>query len=400
MHWQVVIVGAGPVGGRLATELASRGISTLLLEEHAEIGRPFQCAGLVNPPAMKTVGLENTILENVVGALIHSPSGIQVPVGSSEKVRTHVVCRKKFDQGVVRQAMEAGAHLWLLSKPTDAVLTSDHMEVSVERDGMNVELTCDLLVGADGAHSWTRRKFRMGRPKEFMIGFQADVTGLSENKNWLEMYTGKDVAPGLFAWVIPADKGNHRIGVWAKAEHLEGRSTEDLYDALITHPKWKERFTGLKEISRYCGPIPCGIISRPYKNRVMVIGDAAGMAKPTTGGGIGPGFRQVEAIIEKLVTAITNNKLSERNLSKVCKPFKAMKKEQARARALRDLLVTLPSDEELDKHFELFNKPEILELINEVGDIENPVALGMNLLKKVPEFRKLAIKAGIKILFA
>ena len=132
----------------------------------------------------------------------------------------------------------------------------------------------------------------------------------------------------------------------------------------------------------------------------MVIGDAAGMAKPTTGGGIGPGFRQVEAIIEKLVTAITNNKLSERNLSKVCKPFKAMKKEQARARALRDLLVTLPSDEELDKHFELFNKPEILELINEVGDIENPVALGMNLLKKVPEFRKLAIKAGIKILFA
>jgi len=400
MHWQVVIVGAGPVGGRLATELAARGISTLLLEEHAEIGRPFQCAGLVNPPAMKKVGLENTILENVVGALINSPSGIQVPVGNADQIRTHVVCRKKFDQGVVRQAIEAGAHLWLLSRATDAVLTEKNMSVTVDRDGTEINLTCDLLIGADGAHSWTRRKFRMGRPKEFMVGFQADVTGLSENKNWLEMYTGKDVAPGLFAWVIPADKGNHRIGVWAKAEHLAGKSVEDMYDALITHPKWKSRFSGLKEISRYCGPIPCGIIPRPFKDRVMVIGDAAGMAKPTTGGGIGPGFRQVDEIIEKLTLAIKNNRLSQKDLSKVCKPYKAMRKEFARAKALRDLLVTIPTDEELDEHFKLFNKPEILELINEIGDIENPVSLGMSLLKKVPEFRKLAIKAGIKVLFA
>ena len=65
--YQVVIIGAGPVGGRLATELASRGISTLMVEEHAEIGRPFQCAGLVNPPAMQMVGLENTILQNIDG---------------------------------------------------------------------------------------------------------------------------------------------------------------------------------------------------------------------------------------------------------------------------------------------------------------------------------------------
>ena len=43
---------------------------------------------------------------------------------------------------------------------------------------------------------------------------------------------------------------------------------------------------------------------------------------------------------------------------------------------------------------------KLVEGLNEVGDIENPVSLGMNLLKKVPEFRKLAIKAGIKILFA
>ena len=55
---------------------------------------------------------------------------------------------------------------------------------------------------------------------------------------------------------------------------------------------------------------------------------------------------------------------------------------------MRDLLVRIPDDEELDSHFRMFNRPEVLELINEVGDIEHPVPLGMTLLRKVPEFRK------------
>ncbi len=400
MMYQVVIVGAGPVGGRLATELASRGISTLMLEEHAEIGRPFQCAGLVNPPAMNMVNLHDTILQSVDGALMHSPSGIMLPVGKDGRVRTHVVCRKRFDQGVVAQAMDAGAHLWLKSKPIDASVTADGVIVKVEREGEIIDLTCGLLVGADGAHSWTRRHFRMGRPKEMMIGFQADVSGLTGKDNWLEMYTGKDFAPGFFAWVIPTGNNTHRVGMWARPQDLDGRSVEECYESLISHDLWKKRFAGMNEIARYCGPVPCGTIRKPFKDRVMVIGDAAGMAKPTTGGGIGPGFRQIEAIIDKLSVAIIKDKLSSSDLEKICKPFKAFRKEQDRARALRDLLVTIPDDDELDSHFEMFNRPEILDLINSVGDIEHPVPLGMTLLRKVPEFRKLAIKAGFKLIFA
>jgi len=400
MYHQVVIIGAGPVGGRLATELASRGISTLMVEEHAEIGRPFQCAGLVNPSAMNMVNLQETILQNVDGALIHSPSGIMVPVGKDGVTRTHVVCRKRFDQGVVAQAMVAGAHLWLLSKPIEANVTTSGVELKIEREGELLDVKCDLLIGADGAHSWTRRHFRLGRPKVMMIGFQTDVSGLTGKDNWLEMYTGEDVAPGLFAWVIPTGNNSHRIGVWSRAQDLDGRSVEQCYDALINHPLWKERFAGVKEIARYCGPVPCGVIPKPFKDRVMVIGDAAGMAKPTTGGGIGPGFRQVEAIIDNLVKAIVNGRLKSGDLATVCKPFKVFRKEQDRARALRDLLVTTPDDQKLDSHFKMFNRPDILELINNEGDIEHPVPLGLTLLRKVPEFRKLAVKAGFKILFA
>ena len=75
--WYVVIVGAGPVGGHTANLLAKRGQRVLLLEEHNEIGRPFQCAGLVTPNAMRQVGLYETILEEVDGALIHGPCLIE-----------------------------------------------------------------------------------------------------------------------------------------------------------------------------------------------------------------------------------------------------------------------------------------------------------------------------------
>ena len=105
--YDVIIVGAGPVGGRAATLLAGEGLRVLMLEEHKEIGRPFQCAGLVTPSAMDAVGAHETVLQEVDGALIHGPSGTLVPVGTDGKLRTYVVCRKRFDQFVVQQGMEA-----------------------------------------------------------------------------------------------------------------------------------------------------------------------------------------------------------------------------------------------------------------------------------------------------
>ena len=399
--WDVVIVGAGPVGGHTANLLSTRGHRVLLLEEHNEIGRPFQCAGLVTPNAMKQVGLYETILEEVDGALIHGPSGTLVPVGTDGTVRTYVVCRKLFDEAVVKQSMISGATLWLNSKPISAEAHSEGVDLLIARDGNEISISTKLLIGCDGAHSWTRRFFKMGRPKELMVGFQTEVVGYQYRKRWLEMYSGSEIAPGFFAWVIPSGNDSCRIGLWSTADRLDGRSIEECYANLLNHPLWKERFAGIKETARYCGPVPSGMIRKAYKNRVLLIGDAAGMAKPTTGGGIGPGFEQINGIVDRLSTAVSHNLLSEDELKSIAKShFEKMRKEQNRARSLRNLLVSDCEDEELDSHFEQFAKPEVIQLINAIGDIEKPVPLGMALLKKVPAFRKLALKAGMKMIFS
>ena len=399
--WDVVIIGAGPVGGHTANLLAQRGQRVLLIEEHNEIGRPFQCAGLVTPNAMKQVGLYDTILEEIDGALIHGPSGTLVPVGTGGTIRTYVVCRKLFDEAVVKQSMISGATLWLNSKPTNAVVNQNYVSLRINKNGKDIELTTKLLIGCDGAHSWTRRYFKMGRPKELMIGFQTEVVGYQFRKRWLEMYSGSEIAPGFFAWVIPSGNDSCRIGLWSTAERLGGKSIEECYHNLLNHPLWKERFADIKETARYCGPVPSGMVRKAYKNRVLLIGDAAGMAKPTTGGGIGPGFEQINGIVDKLSVAIVENKLSEENLKSIARThFEKMRKDQSRARSLRNLLVSDCEDTELDRHFEQFARPEVISLINEVGDIEKPVPLGMALLRRVPAFRKLALKAGMKLIFS
>jgi flavin-dependent dehydrogenase len=143
------------------------------------------------------------------------------------------------------------------------------------------------------------------------------------------------------------------------------------------------------------------MVKHPVKDRVMLLGDAAGMAKPTTGGGIGPGFHQIQCIHEGLSRLVQANTLSEKHLKALTKqPWNLMKKEQERARTLRNLLVSDCTDSVLDQHFINFAHPDTLSLINAIGDIEKPVPLGMALLKQVPAFRPLALKAGVRLLLS
>ena len=93
------------------------------------------------------------------------------------------------------------------------------------------------------------------------------------------------------------------------------------------------------------------------------------------------------------------NSLSEKNLKRIVKSWNKLKNDHETARKLRNLLVSDLTDEELDSHFREFAKPEIIDLINTVADIEKPVPIGIALLKKVPAFRKLALKSSFVYLF-
>ena len=207
------------------------------------------------------------------------------------------------------------------------------------------------------------------------------------------MYTGQDIAPGLFSWVIP-NGDTHRIGLWVRTNDVDERSCEMLYDYLINDSLFSFRFNDITEVARYCGPVPAGVLKKISRERILLFGDAAAICKPTTGGGIGPGFEQVDLMLPELLKCIEKNDLSEKVLNKVSKKIDSIRKNHRRARQLRDLFLTEVDDSELNEIFRVFARPEVIEMINELGDIEKPVPLGMKLLKDVPEFRKMSLKAA------
>jgi len=397
-EYDVVVVGAGPIGGYLSRTLNEHGHSVLLLEEHDEIGRPFQCAGLVNPSAMEIIGLESTILTSIWGANIHSPNGTKVSIGDPQIPRTFSVCRKLFDESVVRQSIETGTDILLSTKPVSAIVESDYVEVNIDGANGSETIRCKLLCGADGAHSWVRRKFKMGRPKETMIGFQIEVTGYSGDSGMLDMYTGRRIAPGFFSWAIPTGDST-RLGTWTKAQLMDGISSEEYMDNLLQDATLNSRFSNVLEVARFCGPVPSGIVRKPMIGRIALFGDAAGICKPTTGGGIGPGFKQVNMLVPLISKAIIENDLGESRMKRIGKSLGEMRRSQRKKRALRDAFLTEMDDLELERVFSVWAKPEVTKLINEFGDIENPIPLGLKMLKEVPEFRILAGRAAKAILW-
>ncbi len=396
--FDVVVIGAGPIGGYLSRSLNDHGHSVLMIEEHDQIGRPFQCAGLVNPAAMSSVALESTIQTTIWGANIHSPSGNKVSIGDPKIPRTFSVCRKLFDEAVVKKSIDSGTEILLSTKPIEVTMQDDRLSVEIFGPNGTENIHCKLLCGADGAHSWVRRKMRMGKPTETMIGFQIEVTGYEGDAGMLDMYTGKSIAPGFFSWAIPSGSTT-RIGTWTKAELMGGLSSEEYLDRLVTNEQINLRFKNLNEVGRFCGPVPSGIVRKPMKERVALFGDAAGICKPTTGGGIGPGFKQVDILVPKISSALDRNDLSEIRMKRISNSLKDFRRDQRKKRALRDAFLTEMSDLELEQIFSVWTRPEVTDLINEVGDIENPIPLGIRMLREVPEFRRLAGRAAKAVLW-
>jgi geranylgeranyl reductase family protein len=385
-HFDVIVVGAGPVGGYIAGAIAQKGYSVALLEEHREIGKPVQCAGLVSPRVFELLGYEVGIVNQVRGAVVHSPSGRTLAF-DGKRPKANVIDRTVFDSHIVHDAVDCCCQLRLGSKVTKTGHHEKGIFVKSKEAGRNIEMSASLIIGSDGCGSVVARSFGFPQPKEMLIGFGAEFVGeYTSNKEFVDILVGNNLAPGFFAWNIPTDNGA-RIGLCVTAGKHKPRH---YFDSLLDIPAVKERLEGL-ELERYiAGVIPLGPMKTICTDRVMLAGDSAAHIKPLSGGGIYLGLLCGSHCADVAAAALEEGNLSAKRLREYEKLIKNdVGKELKKAYTLRKIYTGL-SDKHLEEGFDILSNEKIMSYIAKSGDIDYPAGLTKTVLQKAPKLMKFA----------
>jgi flavin-dependent dehydrogenase len=179
-------------------------------------------------------------------------------------------------------------------------------EVHAARNGENMLLKAEVIIIASGTGTALTRDAGLGQINEFAQGAQSDV--LCKDLDEVEVYTGAAVAPGFFAWLVPV--GNVR----AKAGLLCRGNPGPYIAAFVKSLEQRGRIEQGKHEVRY-GAVPLKPLLRTFGERVLVVGDAAGQVKPTTGGGIYFGILCAGLAVRTIHEAFEKGNLSARSLS-------------------------------------------------------------------------------------
>jgi flavin-dependent dehydrogenase len=109
--------------------------------------------------------------------------------------------------------------------------------------------------------------------------------------------------------------------------------------------------------------LPLGTIERTYGNRLLAIGDAAGLVKPTTGGGIYYSIVTASLAADVVIEALRRNRFEAEALSMYERAWRAHLDDELKAQhALRQVASEL-SDTAINALFELARHDGIMPIV-------------------------------------
>ncbi len=390
----VVVVGAGPAGSTAAHHLARRGWSVILLEEHPLVGRPVQCAGLVSQRVLDMAGTDKMVRHHLGGATIWSPSMNPLRFQAGE-TRAHVISREQLDFLLAERAARSNVQIrtgWKFRKIVQGpTAPGSTLQIEVATPGGPNTVETRLLIGADGVASTVARRLRLRRPIEILPAFEADIPFADAPQDEVEIYLGRQLAPGFFGWSIPDGEGNLRVGVGINARN--GLLAIEGYEHLVRamERRYKTRFPS--PIRTIVSGIPIGRVPNISTDHGLLVGDAAAQVKPLSGGGIFTGMRAAEIAADVAHGALADQDLSASRLRAYDLHWREeLGGETDRALYFRRLFVQL-SDRDLDRVLEILRDSKLVSTIVAFGDIDFPTVTIRELLGQSPSLVHLFPKA-------
>lgn len=277
MRTEAAIVGAGPAGLIAARELARMGVEVKVFEEHQNIGEPNHCAGIISVEGLRRLGVvpsPDFVQQEVRGGTAHSPDGTSIRI-RGDRTRAYAVDRAAFDRHLAGLALGEGAELERGRRVSELVVKDGRVTGIRTREGI---IRAGVVVDCEGAGGSLARSLGLQRPSEGVLaGINAEVPGIDLEPDMVEVWLGNDIAPGLFAWVVPIVGGEARCGLAC----AQG-------DALVQLKAFLGRRFGdvVHSEPRIWPVLTGGPVSKTVVDGLLLVGDVAGQTKPTTGGGV------------------------------------------------------------------------------------------------------------------
>jgi flavin-dependent dehydrogenase len=113
--------------------------------------------------------------------------------------------------------------------------------------------------------------------------------------------------------------------------------------------------------------LPLSPIRKTFADRLLVVGDAAGLVKPTTGGGIYYSLVSASIAAEVLTDALRRDRLGEPVLGEYERRWRERLAEEFQAQLTLRLLAQRLSDAEIEELFELANTDGLIPLVRKTA---------------------------------
>jgi len=367
-HFDICIVGASIAGNYLTYLLSNSNLRIAVLEDHKEIGLPFQCAGIISQKLSQLIELpKEIVLNRVRTAKIVNPSGKSIKLFGDEN--PYIIDRIALDRLHYKKIKDNQNIMYYLGeryKSFEYRIENGKKYVLLETSERKIKTR--MLIGCDGPLSSVGKQLNV---KNDVLYASQIRTKANFNEDEAAMYFDPQWKQ-LFGWIVPEGNQVFRIGI-AAAKNVRNcfkRYLEKL-DIDIDN-----------KIDQQGGIIPYGIMNRVAFDNILLLGDAAGQVKATTGGGIIMLLTAAKYASRCVNLCFKNETFSKKFIKKNYeKPCSHTIGRELKLHYLIRLILERFKEKDFEVFFKIIKENKIERIISFYGDMDFPKTLVAKLLR-------------------